>query len=423
MAVKNKNRCLKCFDCPRCTSTLVFGEKSHTKEFYLQCQLCRWTSFSASQPPSSGADDGAPPCLAYAESPEAYSTKHLEYENAGNRGQLIVTNITEELGEAQESQQLQRGKRAAGYASRSALLKPQGKRERSAKDPSATLSSRIALLEQRRTEVAEKLTFQGRSLATASPEEIPPGLHAKMTLQKDEELTPTTIVFHERTPAIFQEKHCDFPLQRKSLLSRRSKRCGKCDKLVVKPSLSSVEFKRLHTACLFLPLFSVKKWEKQGTTEDGTRRVRMGFHVRVRNPTDSVMRVRIRFEGDDVTNVQMGSFPAGDVVLGAKEGSGTEKVSEVEARREESPELEKFVLERGNDDAVVLFTASVQGTTAVNINFRLLCTVDLNDQPFTFPVRFAMQPAPDPYALMAARESSASAKSVAASARTTSGST
>ena len=51
------------------------------------------------------------------------------------------------------------------------------------------------------------------------------------------------------------------------LLSRRVKRCRDCDKILVKPSLDSLDFQRRHVFAQFFPIFSVYKWtpaEEQG---------------------------------------------------------------------------------------------------------------------------------------------------------------
>ena len=40
-------RCVKCFECPRCSATLTFSQNIQSDEYFLKCGHCRWSSLSA----------------------------------------------------------------------------------------------------------------------------------------------------------------------------------------------------------------------------------------------------------------------------------------------------------------------------------------------------------------------------------------
>jgi len=104
-------------------------------------------------------------------------------------------------------------------------------------------------------------------------------INSVATLQQS--LTQTTIL-PKKTSQILPK--------RKLLLTRRSKYCSKCDKLLIKPDLNStkIEFKRQHIAISYIPKFSIASLFPISATGESM------LNLKISNPVHSIMTITIK---------------------------------------------------------------------------------------------------------------------------------
>ena len=82
--------------------------------------------------------------------------------------------------------------------------------------------------------------------------------------------------------------------QRKQLVTRRSKRCSKCDKLLIKPDLipAKTEFKRIHLGIFYMPKFLLQRCQKLSPNSNPTNPNQ--FELSVWNPLSALMHIKMK---------------------------------------------------------------------------------------------------------------------------------
>eukprot|EP01097_Dermamoeba_algensis_P010118 TRINITY_DN735_c0_g1_i1.p1 TRINITY_DN735_c0_g1~~TRINITY_DN735_c0_g1_i1.p1 ORF type:complete len:350 (+),score=68.87 TRINITY_DN735_c0_g1_i1:298-1347(+) len=100
--------------------------------------------------------------------------------------------------------------------------------------------------------------------------------------------------------------------RRKGLMTKRSKHCRKCDKLLVKPDLSAskADFKRLHMAkkSLFLPTLTVKRIAHNDTSSPSVISS-VELELCIRNPTETGTFVTISQFNPDLSDWETKALP------------------------------------------------------------------------------------------------------------------
>eukprot|EP01090_Pellita_catalonica_P017224 TRINITY_DN5150_c0_g1_i1.p1 TRINITY_DN5150_c0_g1~~TRINITY_DN5150_c0_g1_i1.p1 ORF type:complete len:435 (+),score=40.57 TRINITY_DN5150_c0_g1_i1:170-1306(+) len=241
-----KNKCKKCFDCPSCFSILSFAQKieGENRIVYLHCNLCRWNSLSIDLK---------------ADTPNALITTFIKQECVLPQ-QLKITTLVDEY--KQEASELRKRMRAS--SSRFATIK----RDTNLEKPLIQIGLSEAITWEtadiKRRETDEKLGWNGICLPKTSVPSQPESVE-----QIKDHIRNLVNLTAECVPSL-EQRLCDLNIQnvslqkanptRKRLLTRRSKRCSQCDKLLIKPDLipSKSDFKREHTAVKLVPRIFVK---------------------------------------------------------------------------------------------------------------------------------------------------------------------
>eukprot|EP01113_Clastostelium_recurvatum_P041447 TRINITY_DN6584_c0_g1_i2.p1 TRINITY_DN6584_c0_g1~~TRINITY_DN6584_c0_g1_i2.p1 ORF type:complete len:427 (-),score=68.75 TRINITY_DN6584_c0_g1_i2:7-1287(-) len=222
-AQQNFNSCKKCFVCPHCDAALIYsvksdenapppeGDQPQAEIYFLSCGFCRWNSLMTDTKSSTASGLAA---VGDPVSDPAFD-KAMEAVQA----------------EAKEVAAL-RDLRARPHAHKRRLLFNNNKTEAGANAPRAPVT--IQDIDDTLDAKAAALTLQAQKPATTPDYTLPSYITSGA-------LGPSPFVSH--------------PPRHRSLLTRRSKHCRSCDKLVVRPDLnpSKIEFKRLHIAILALP--------------------------------------------------------------------------------------------------------------------------------------------------------------------------
>ncbi|KAL6065007.1 Dynactin subunit 4, variant 2 [Balamuthia mandrillaris] len=305
-----KNRCKKCFQCPNCFSALTFAQKSAKSSssaaaagaegaavaeaarlVYFHCGFCRWSSLST---------EGL-----QAENPSTLITNYIRME----RGDALQTAMDELVkgykAKARETRLLLRAQRfsratavpssisslfsapsSSPSLSSSSSAKNKYDDDENEEDDDDAISSKdknknneddefssflhrhypitVQEVEEQLKEREEKLTLQGRKKEFADKRKKRE--EDEMKEEDEAALLKRRLAEKHTEPksfAVYKEPRLigvGYP-QRVQLLTRHSKRCRHCDKLLIKPDLiaSKTEFKRQHSALylFFCPVLCI----------------------------------------------------------------------------------------------------------------------------------------------------------------------
>eukprot|EP01114_Cavostelium_apophysatum_P023246 TRINITY_DN8700_c0_g1_i1.p1 TRINITY_DN8700_c0_g1~~TRINITY_DN8700_c0_g1_i1.p1 ORF type:complete len:449 (+),score=92.49 TRINITY_DN8700_c0_g1_i1:71-1417(+) len=255
-AMHYKNSCKKCFVCPSCFSSLSYQalpSQSENKEYYLTCVFCQWDSL----------DIGLK-----ADSPSNIVAKVMDRER-DDVTQRDVTKIIEKMQKevrekAKEKRQFTRARKGSLHTGRPIA--------ETAKPPPISIDELEKSLQAKE---------KARHHVRRKEDEVP--------LEPTEQITNfsdvTTLQQRFQQLSTQPTKISELFPKRRLLMTRRSKHCSKCDKLLIKPDLSpaKIEFKRQHVAMFYVPKVSISLLPKLHLNADSA------VHLKLLNPVHSVM--------------------------------------------------------------------------------------------------------------------------------------
>eukprot|EP00008_Paramoeba_atlantica_P002297 CAMPEP_0201505338 /NCGR_PEP_ID=MMETSP0151_2-20130828/85707_1 /ASSEMBLY_ACC=CAM_ASM_000257 /TAXON_ID=200890 /ORGANISM="Paramoeba atlantica, Strain 621/1 / CCAP 1560/9" /LENGTH=436 /DNA_ID=CAMNT_0047899183 /DNA_START=404 /DNA_END=1714 /DNA_ORIENTATION=+ len=272
-------------------------------------------------------------------------------------------------------------------------------------------------------------SFSSRLIAKEDPEELPPALahleNSKKILQ-DESLFKSKSVTRGKhleginsfpseedplPPGVHDDRQqilslcreeiaiengvmklSEIPLHRKTLRSRRSKRCGTCDKVIVKPTLNSLEFQRQHCACYFIPVFSVAKWER---TSAGTDEA-MELQLRVTNLREASVTVSLKslqieqhLQVPDLVKTQILKVPWIKYQL-QRNSAIKSSASSDDGTLEGSPSTRTQIVDADNALIRVYFSAT-DWSAHSHLSLSFECNFDCGEYSSVFPVQILLQ--------------------------------
>jgi len=281
-AMMYKNNCKKCFDCPCCFSVLVYqgipisAEKS---DYYFSCGYCHWDSLAMGLK---------------ADSPSALAAKAIDVERE-DPSQKEFSKMIEKL--QKDERERAKERRQMGRLRRSSLLvraTPQNLQS----VPPKTLDELEKSL-QAKENARNKVSIKKKKEPAVFIENIE--LLTKDNIDLNEISNLSQRFQNLYSQPISQKK---LTPKRVHLLTRRSKHCSKCDKLMIKPDLNpnKIEFKRQHVALMYVPRITI------GLLPPLPLNVETPVLVKFWNPVHSLMSLTISNYsgyGDSTADVQV----------------------------------------------------------------------------------------------------------------------
>eukprot|EP01112_Ceratiomyxa_fruticulosa_P010763 TRINITY_DN2863_c0_g2_i4.p1 TRINITY_DN2863_c0_g2~~TRINITY_DN2863_c0_g2_i4.p1 ORF type:complete len:416 (-),score=70.52 TRINITY_DN2863_c0_g2_i4:186-1433(-) len=311
-AMQNFNRCKKCFECPNCSTILTYSVKGE-ELYFLSCGYCRWNSLLcdlksdsvaslASLPitPDPPAEFSASLNLVQKEAKELAMLRDLRSRPKSYRRRILMMNV---LAESKEKGNLTK--------------------------PPLLISELDSILEKK----YEQFSLQSHKKA-----------------EEEDESLPDYIL--SGTKPLASQPH------RRRLLTRRSKHCRTCDKLVVRPDLnpSKIEFKRLHIAISSVPNIKIGYPPPTNTNE---------ILLQFTNPTHSI--VNITFSSPPVLaqhTAVIQSFLSETWITGLPD-EGDDEENEQEQQPKDNP---NYILSRKENRLLIRVPLSILEMTEAEKN-------------------------------------------------------
>mmetsp|Transcript_29160 Transcript_29160/g.41036 ORF Transcript_29160/g.41036 Transcript_29160/m.41036 type:complete len:514 (+) Transcript_29160:1220-2761(+) len=282
-ATTYKNSCKKCFECPCCHSALSYHASTAADPsldisslnlqpgapyYYLKCEFCQWDSLAAKY---------------ISDTPNGLTALSLEKEK-DDKLQVMFNKMRDSL------QKDEKDKAKA----RKSLLRKKSTMFRLTTPINSSASDRVKLKAPalNLNDLDKAVEAKKKKHPSELPAPIDPNLDSieELKLLEDYSNITTTCALEQRVsqtpqPDLLREL---IP-KRKHLLTRRSKHCYKCDKLLVKPDLNAakIEFKRQHVAIFFLPNITVYRVDKLALNEV------CPVFIKFSNPVHTLMNVTI----------------------------------------------------------------------------------------------------------------------------------
>eukprot|EP00026_Physarum_polycephalum_P009170 Phypoly_transcript_09282.p1 GENE.Phypoly_transcript_09282~~Phypoly_transcript_09282.p1 ORF type:complete len:402 (+),score=57.80 Phypoly_transcript_09282:164-1207(+) len=178
---------------------------------------------------------------------------------------------------------------------------------------------------------------------------------------------------------------------KKLLHTRRSKRCRKCDQLLIKPDLNfeiaKVEFKRLRIAYTVLPRVMVVKPLK--VTDD-----KIPVEILIKNPMHTLIDLSFDFGSLPHHNAKVAEVPPATFVPGIPEEDEEEESADIKTRKE--ADSAQFVVQRMKNKLNLQFVLTPEASINDRVKFGLGMTLKYQDttggsQTNTFTLDFDFQ--------------------------------
>jgi len=175
--------------------------------------------------------------------------------------------------------------------------------------------------------------------------------------------------------------------KRKHLLTRRSKHCSRCEKLLIKPDLSpsKIEFKRQHVALFYVPKITVMKLPPIPLAEDTI------ITVKIANPVHSLMYLTFSKYAKESTSTAEIKLPLEQTFIAAKDHD--EEDEDEEFKKLKTGDDPKIIAERKSNWVNINF--SIKALHAASVKFSIVVGVKYSwsgEQSFSFPVHFDLGP-------------------------------
>ncbi|KAN0028304.1 hypothetical protein ACTFIV_010145 [Dictyostelium citrinum] len=297
----NGNRCKKCFDCPVCFNILAYSARTNAttgnETFFLNCTFCKWNSINSGEKEFrfdshsiKNTKESLESQLQFNKVLEVVNKESIELTSLKDKKTLTRIKIAQAM-----KQFLGQQSKHQKYNQRKNFLKPDENQrwiQSSTPQPlpdnklipvaSASSSSSLLLTNQMIKKSIQSQPITTQDIEDMQQKRIDSRVFKKTELyndsDEDNELYDDDIDLEE----INKIKDCDeisnlmqryhqvsnqceqlkglIP-QHRQLLTRRSKRCKRCDRLLVKPDINpgKIEFKRSHFAYSYIPRVTISK--------------------------------------------------------------------------------------------------------------------------------------------------------------------
>jgi len=263
-----------------------------------------------------------------ADSPNNLIAKLLEKEREGTE-QKEVAKIVEKL--QKEEREKAKEKRQLSRIRRSSLL------FRTAPLPNISRPPPITLAELEKSLEAKEQSKLNKDTSVQEFDE---------DVYKEQELSQVSTLGQRLNalPGQSRDINSIYP-RRKHLLTRRSKRCTVCDKVLIKPDLSpsKIEFKRQHMAIFYLPKVTIASISKISTYE-------ISVLLKFTNPVHNLMHLNVgNYTGTAVKPIEL-SLPGPTFIAGK---DFDEEDQDEEYKNLKSKDDSSFIKERKSNYIVV----------------------------------------------------------------------
>eukprot|EP01102_Stenamoeba_stenopodia_P011410 TRINITY_DN3500_c0_g1_i3.p1 TRINITY_DN3500_c0_g1~~TRINITY_DN3500_c0_g1_i3.p1 ORF type:complete len:455 (-),score=93.42 TRINITY_DN3500_c0_g1_i3:81-1385(-) len=290
-AMQFSNRCRKCFECPVCFRSIpTFTKGANDNIYYLSCSFCRWSSLEIGL---------------QAETPNQLIADNIKREKS-SKAQAeftsLVENLQKEIQErAKDRRQMRFPKRYYRFASRNL--------QNTTKASSLTLPPKS--LKQVEEETASKVkTFVHVDPPTKSTPSFDELLDDKTEgLSAKQHYSQVLCLSHTNDGNLYP--------RRRSLLTKRSKRCSDCEKILIKPELATdkSDFKQHLTAFSHLPRITISKVPRLKINQESV------VTFVLTNPLRNIVYCSfLEPKDEDLSNVySTATYPKGEIVVGASD--------------------------------------------------------------------------------------------------------
>ncbi|PRP87410.1 hypothetical protein PROFUN_00621 [Planoprotostelium fungivorum] len=348
-----RNSCKKCFECPSCFSILSYhvqadisgksdidsdpdgGKGEEDKALvYLRCGYCRWNSLDIGLHGNTTND-----LIALSMDKDKFpSDYNVRAANAPKDaiGSLIEKHQREDRDKAKEKRHNQARKKLI-FNPRLDTLPERSNTAWNWTDVEKSLKDRS---EKKHDEPREEYTEEDEVLNAMRGDSY----DASNVTTLEQRITHPSIQTRDSRKLI--------PM-RKALISRRSKRCGECEQILIKPDLNPVkiEFKRQWTALQYVP--------KSTTVCD--------LHLRMTNPLLSISMLELDAADTSTSDLVVSGLPLKTFLL-PKEHEEEDDSDEIKSMRESDT---KNVLNRKENTIQIVIRLSTRGGQPLKLKQKL----------------------------------------------------
>lgn len=360
------NSCKKCFECPRCFSALTFSMgilgESKEKLYFLSCGYCRWDSISLDLT---------------GESTSNLIAKAMTFEKDDDKQKRVNSVVKRRQKEERERAKEKRQLNTAQRLRRNSLLS----RNAPPPIPIPQDPTSVSILEQSLAEKENQMQRKWKGEKEKeddvdTAEESKGDQVERSWMSKDEEelvkaleeemdcVNVTTLEHRFLRLSVQPRSFTELYPRRKHLLTQRSKRCGVCDKVLIKPDLSptKIDFKRQHVALSYVPRVTVASLPPLIL---GTE---VPVLLRFLNPVHSRMQMRISEDEKAIGGAQV-TLPSNPTFISPKDFD--EDDEDEEFRKLKAGDDSQVIVERKSNWVLIKFPVSVALSTHVKIAFKL----------------------------------------------------
>lgn len=347
-AILNQNRCKKCYECPLCLCALTYNVNGDL--YYLNCSSCHWNSLSIGMT----ADNP------YNIKKEVDKSQHQEFTR-------VLELVQREARDVAALKDKNRPRRR--LPTRQTLLTSPSVGTVGSAHAHAHAAPRppisLADIEKTQDDKLKKLyTFPP---ITESFETILDHLYNITDLNQVSTLQQRFSHLQVQPPFIK-----DLVPMKKLLHTRRSKRCRKCDQLLIKPDLNfaaKIEFKRLRIAYATLPRTMIARPFQ--ASENG-----LVAELAITNPLHTT--AELRFSASELPHhtTKVLEMPPDTFIAGLpEEDEEDEHLEELTARQ--AADNPKFIVRRVKNKLFLLVTLAL--TDSERVKFGLAISVQFQD--------------------------------------------
>eukprot|EP01088_Endostelium_zonatum_P020009 TRINITY_DN7177_c0_g1_i1.p1 TRINITY_DN7177_c0_g1~~TRINITY_DN7177_c0_g1_i1.p1 ORF type:complete len:451 (-),score=110.68 TRINITY_DN7177_c0_g1_i1:38-1348(-) len=289
-----KNRCKKCFECPSCFSLLSFSQKldGDKRTIYFSCNFCRWDSITTLDLKSETLNNLVMNCIKNDRNSNQQikvnsnvetfkkEVRDFRLQMKSKKKKNTVDIDLDSNSDQDESRIEKRGKSITEFMAQRGELETNNNNNNDNSTESNPNSKPIINRICDDSKFDEVPSFESLS----NPDQISSWKQRLFNINNNInnfwDLSSDSS--SSSLPTELSKVSAILP-QRKQLVTRRSKRCSKCDKLLIKPDLipAKIEFKRQHLGLFYMP--KIMLWQEGEEWE-----------LKMWNPLSVLMVVRIK---------------------------------------------------------------------------------------------------------------------------------
>ncbi|EFA83163.1 dynactin 62 kDa subunit [Heterostelium album PN500] len=419
------NRCKKCYDCPICFGTLNYQQQQQqqqgtttttttgTEVFFLNCAFCKWNSLDSEakvdiqigrvtrevtpqQTEVTRVLDALQKEMAEMSTPSkdngARSVNRLKMAMK----QFFNPQLSASSSSSSSSQQSGSGSSGSGSAANSASHDERWSMNKSVAQPQPSnplmppgnqllgkvaIKKRVNPITSTDTDNMIQQRIDARSFKTTEQQQQ----QQEDSVNNDDEISESLLNMSDSSIASginqrLASINTQSPLlskltpQHRQLMTRRSKRCKRCDKLLVKPDInpSKTEFKRQHFAFTYVPRITITKavWLAKDLFD---------LYITFTNPLHSFLFMSFPQEFDSsVISVDDNSRVANVIKETYIVGLLDETDDQVNEALKHLKEQEKFIVERKDNKLTLKVMVKVTGGSAITEDSTSTAVVQQN---------------------------------------------